>query len=215
MHLKRQKVPKSWPINRKGTKYVVRPNFDLKKGIPILVILRDILKIARTRKEVKGVIHNKYILLNQKAVKDEKNAALLFDKISILPAKKYYELILSGLGKFGLREITESETSKKIIKVVDKKILKGKKIQLNLSDGRNFISDIKCGINDSVVVDFKTRKILKTIPLREKAKVTVFAGKHTGETGIINSMNIEKKMAELDSNKGKVNVLIKQMIVTE
>jgi len=42
MHLKRQQAPKNWPIFRKGTKYVVRPKFDTQKGIPLLIVLRDL-----------------------------------------------------------------------------------------------------------------------------------------------------------------------------
>ena len=57
MHLKRQKIPKNWPIKRKGTKYLVRPNSNLTKGIPILIILRDMLKVAQNRREVKRIIH--------------------------------------------------------------------------------------------------------------------------------------------------------------
>ena len=83
MHLKRQKVPKNWPIPRKGTAYVVRPNFE---GIPILVILRDMLKVVQNRKEAKKAIHQKQILMNNKPVTDEKNSMLLFDTISIVPS---------------------------------------------------------------------------------------------------------------------------------
>ena len=215
MHLKRQKVPKSWPIHRKGTKYVVRPKFNIKEGIPILVFLRDVLKVAQNKKEVKKAIHNKYILLNRKIVRNEKNSILLFDKIAILPSKKYYELNLSRFGKFVPEEIKESETHYKITKIIDKKILKGKKIQLNLSDGMNSISDIKCKINDSVIFDLKERKIKKCLALEEKVNVIVVAGKHTGKRGIINKIKSERKMVELDIDKKKINVLIKQIMVIE
>ena len=57
MHLKRQKIPKKWPVPRKGTTYVVKPSFNLKHGIPILVILRDILGLAQNKKEVKLEFH--------------------------------------------------------------------------------------------------------------------------------------------------------------
>ncbi|MFC1710652.1 hypothetical protein ACFLZJ_00640 [Nanoarchaeota archaeon] len=143
MHLKRHKVPKNWPIPRKGTTFVVRPSSDIEKGIPILIILRDILKISQTRKEVKKSLFAKHILLNQKVVRNEKNNALLFDTITIIPSKKNYRLSLSEKGKFKLEEIKNNESASKIVKIVDKKILKGKKIQLNLSDGKNFISDLK------------------------------------------------------------------------
>ncbi|MAG79161.1 30S ribosomal protein S4e [Candidatus Pacearchaeota archaeon] len=215
MHLKRQKIPKNWPIPRKGTAYVVRPNFNIKNGIPILIIIRDILKLAQNKKEVKKAIHSKNILINNKIVRDEKNSALLFDIISIPPLKKHYKVELSEKGKFQAKEIKETESINKISKIINKKTLKGKKTQLNLSDGKNFISDIKCNVNDSVLINLKSKKIEKCLPLKEKAKVIVIGGKHIGEIGIINNINIERKITELTIEKKPVNVLIKQLMVTE
>ena len=56
MHLKRQEVPKSWPVYRKGTKYVVKPGSALETGVPLLLVLRDMLHIAQNRKEAKRAI---------------------------------------------------------------------------------------------------------------------------------------------------------------
>jgi len=214
-HLKRQKVPKSWPIHRKGTKYVVRPNFNLQRGIPVLIILRDMLKLAQNRKEVKKALHLKHILLNNRIVKDEKNSTLLFDTLTITPLQKYYRIELLKKGVFKLEEINESEANKKISKIINKKTLKNKKTQLNLFDGRNFTSDIKCKVNDSVLIDFKEKKIKKCLPLKEKAKVIVFAGKHSGEKGVIDKIKQERKMISLKTDKGNINVLIKQLMVVE
>ena len=215
MHLKRQKVPKSWPIPRKGSVYVVRPNFNLEKGLPILIILRDILKVTQNRREVKKVLHKKQILLNNSPVKNEKNNVLLFDVIKILPFKKSYRIELSENGKFKVNEISENEADKKIAKIINKKILKDRKTQLNLSDGRNFISDIKCKTNDSLLINLKDRKIEKHIPLKEKSNVIVFEGKHAGKKGRINKIDQDKKMVELDVDEKSFNVLIKQLMVVE
>lgn len=216
MHLKRQEIPKSWPVYRKGTKYVVRPNSDSETGIPLLLILRDMLKLVQNRKEAKRSIFLKQILLNSKIPRDEKSSVLLFDTISLIPEKKSYRLDLSEKGKFELKEIKEQETGKKIIKVIDKRILRGKKIQLNLQDGRNILSDIKCNVNDSVLVNFKEKTIEKCLPLKENAKVAIFAGKHSGKRGNIKVINKEKKIVELETDsKEKINVLIKQIIIIE
>ena len=215
MHLKRQKVPKSWPIERKSTTYVVRPNFNLQRGIPILIILRDILKIAQNRKEVKKAIHSKNILLNNKIVRDEKNIALLFDVLKIVPSKKYYTIELSNKNKFMIKEIKEKESNKKVSKIINKKILKKKKTQLNLSDGRNFLSDIKCNVNDSVLINFEKGKIEKCLPLKEKKKVIIFAGKHSGRGGVINKIDLKNKMIKLDIDKKIIDVLIKKVMVVE
>jgi len=215
MHLKRQKAPKNWPIHRKGTKYVVRSNFNLQKGVPILIILRDMLKIAQNRREVKKALHLKHILLNNKIVKEEKNSALLFDTLAVIPLKKFYRIDLLKKGKFKLEEIKEAEANQKVSKVVNKKILKNKKVQLNLLDGNNFISDTECKINDSALIGFKEKKIKKCLPLKEKAKAVIFAGKHAGERGIIDKINQEKKVVSLTTDRGKINVLTKQLVVIE
>ncbi len=214
-HLKRQKVPKNWQVKRKGSTYVVRPNFNISKGIPILVVLRDILKIGENRREIKKIIHQKKVQHNGKSVKDEKNSVLLFDTISLIPPRKHYRLELSEKRKFKVKEINEEESERKTAKIIGKKILKGKKNQLNLSDGRNFISDIKCNINDSVLIDLKNKKIIKCLPLKEKAKIIVFEGKHAGEVGVIKKIVPENKLVEVEIKDNKVSILIKQLMVIE
>jgi len=214
-HLKRQEVPKKWPIERKGSVYVVSPNFNVGEGIPVLVVLRDMLKLAQNRNEVKKIIHSKQVFVNDKAAGDEKNNILLFDNISIPTMKKYYKMELSEKGKFYLEEIKESESHKKIAKIINKKTLKGKKTQLNFGDGRNLLSDLKCSVNDSVIINFKDKKIEKGLPLKEKVKVIIFAGKHAGEKGEISEINAESKTAKVNTKGKELNILIKQLMVTE
>ena len=107
------------------------------------------------------------------------------------------------------------ESNKKVSKIIGKKILRDKKIQLNLIDGRNFISNINCKVGDSVLINFKGKKIDKCLPLKEKMNVIVFDGNHSGETGEISKIDQKHKMAELNIFKKKVNVLIKQLMVIE
>lgn len=214
-YLKRQASPKKWPIERKGSTYVVKPGFSTKEGVPVLMALRDMIKLAQNRREIKRIIHSRQILINEKAVKDEKNTILLFDVLGITPLKKHYRLELSDKGKFYLHEIGENEANKKVSKIINKRILKGKKIQLNLSDGRNFLSDIKCNINDSLVINLKEGKIEKCLPLKEKAKIIVFAGKHSGKGGEIIKLDMEEKTARIKMNEKEINILIKQLMVVE
>ena len=212
MHLKRHKVPKTWPIARKGTTFVVRPLSNLKNGIPMLVVLRDMMKLAQNRKEVKNAINSKNILLNLKPIQDERHSLSLFDLITIVPENKNYRLELTPKGKF---TVNEFEGDKKVSKVINKKILKGKKIQLNLSDGKNFLSDIKCKVDDSVLIDLKAKKIEKCLPLKEKANVFVFEGKHAGKNGVVNKLIDKYKMAELKIEDNVSNVLIKHLMVVQ
>ncbi len=219
MHLSRQKVPKIWPLERKGTAYVVKPLHSLNKGIPILVILRDILEITKNRREAKKAIFKKQILVNGKPIKSEKDSVLLFDTISIISldgqSKLYYRIDLGKNKKLTLNQIDEKESKQKVSKIINKKCLKGHKIQINLSDGMNVLSDTKCNVNDSVIIDFKNNKIAKHLPLKEKSNAVVFAGKHTGQRGMIESIDKKDSTVKISSKEGEINVLIKQVIVTQ
>jgi small subunit ribosomal protein S4e len=214
-HLIRQEIPRKWPIKKKGTVYVIRPNSSIENGIPLLIALREMLGVAQDRREVKSIIHSRYILMNEKPAKDEKNTLALLDTLRIIPMKKSYRLELSDKGKFCFREIKEEEAARKIAKLSNRKMLKGKKVQLNFSDGRNFLSDIRCEIDDSAVINLKEGKIEKILPLKEKARAIIFAGKHSGKSGEITSLNKQEKIARIKTDDGEINILVKQLMVVE
>jgi len=214
-HIKRHAIPKRWPIQRKGTAFVVKPNRSFSDSLPVLLILRDLLKVAQNRKEAKKMIHLKNILINGKEVRDEKEGVLLFDIITLTPSKSNYRLTIIKNEKFNLEEIKEGEADTKVAKIIGKTMLKGKKVQLNLSDGRNFLSNMECKVDDSVLINLKNKKIEKCLALKDNSEVIVFAGKHSGEKGKIEKINQEKKTAEINTGKEKINVLIKQIMVTK
>jgi small subunit ribosomal protein S4e len=179
------------------------------------------LKLAKDRREVKKALNFKQILLNHRVVFSDKDNALLFDIITIIPPKesnlpeKNYKIIIGKNKKFELKEINKQESEHKISKVINKTTLKGKKTQINLSDGRNFISNLKCKTNDSVLINLKNKKIEKCIPLKKDSKAIVFAGKHAGEEGIIKEIDEDKNMVKLESDHEMINILIKQIMVLE
>ncbi len=212
-HLTRQKVPKSWSLPKKGTAYVVNPKSNINLGIPILVALRDILKFTQNRKETKKAINQRFIKLNGKDVREEKNSLVLFDVLTIEPTKKNYRLTLTPRGRFTLEEIDEKHAHEKVSKVIGKKILKGKKTQLNLMDGRNILTDLECKLNDSIVVELKTNKAKKCLSLQKGAKIIVFGGKHTGKRAEVMNINEKEKIVEAKTKEETINVLIKQALV--
>ncbi|MEM4230785.1 MAG: 30S ribosomal protein S4e [Candidatus Pacearchaeota archaeon] len=207
MHLKRRAIPKTWPLPKKGTKYVVVPS---EKGLPILIAIRDILKLAENKREVKKILNNKNVFVNNRMVRDIKFALKLFDVLKL--KDKLYRLTIKNK-KFYLENINEKEAETKIAKIIGKKILKGKKIQINLNDGRNYFTKQDFKVGDSVLIDFK-EGIKRFIELKEKAKVFVEKGKHIGKIGIIEKIN--NKLAEIKlDNKEKINVNLDALIALE
>ena len=124
-HLKRTKAIRRLPIKRKGTKYIARASNHVKDGIPVVIAVRDILKLARNAKEVKKMVNEGLIKINGKKVKDIKESIRLFN---ILEADKRYVLTVLPTGRFSFEE---TNSNYRLCSVSNKKMLRNKKIQLN------------------------------------------------------------------------------------
>ena len=236
MHLKRKTVENFWSIPRKGTKYVAVPNHNQREALPLVVVIRDMLKLVRNTKELKKLLQEKQIQINHKLVHETNYPISLFDILSLPAIKKNYRAMLSENKKLILEEVDEKEANIKIFKVLNKKVLEEKKIQLNLMHGKNIISKEKVNTGDSVVFDLKDNKIIKIIPMEKGENAFVIKGKHAGISGKINDI-IErggKKLAKISpdiagkdkssgnevskdksSGQEKINVWIENIIVIE
>jgi len=183
-HIKKTQMPKSWPVPRKGRgkRFVAVPSHATSKGISLLFLLRDVLKIAKTRKEVRRMTLGGMVKVNNKVRKDEDFPVQVFDVLNLEKAKLNYKLEIVNK-KFKLMEVSAKEADSKIVKIRGKKILGAKKIQMNLDDGQNIMTAEKFSVGDSVLLNTKEDKIVKILPLKEGAKVEIVLGKHAGEKG--------------------------------
>ena len=194
MHLTRAQTSKKIPIARKGTKYVVRAMSYYRDGIPALIAVRDILKLARTAREVKEMIKLKLIKINGKVVKDYRESLRLFN---IFEADKKYILTLLPTKRFHLEEFKGEE---RLCKVINKKVMPAGKIQINFHDGSNILSDDKIKVGDSVTLD-NSGKIKKKIVLERGAKVFISSGKNTGKKGVVEEIKDRKAIIQMEDKK--------------
>lgn len=206
MHKTRSQTPKLWAIPRKGTRFLVVSNHNQYKGISLLIVLRDMMGVGKTRKEIKRIILLEKVKVNGKLIKDEKFPLVLFDVLSL--ENKSYKLVIKNK-KFALEETKDSE---KISKVIGKKILGKDKTQINLNDGRNFLSKEKMSVGDSVVFNFKENKISKVIPLKENCEIIVISGSHIGEKGKIEKINEKTSEAETKLDEKKASLQLKRLM---
>jgi small subunit ribosomal protein S4e len=217
MHLKRKTIENFWSIPRKGTKYVAVPNHNQREALPLVIVMRDILKLVRNTKELKKLLHEKQILVNHKLVHETNYPISLFDILSLPLAKKNYKAILSKNKKLILEEVSDKDANTKVFKVINKKMLDGKRIQINLMHGKNIISKEKVETGNSIVFDLKENKLVKIIPMEKGRNAYVIKGKHAGETGKINEI-VErggKNIAKISTQEDKINVWVENIIVTE
>ncbi len=207
MHLTRSETQRNLPIPRKGTKYVARALGYVNQGIPVVLALRDILKTARTTSEVKLMISNKSLKINGRLVRDHREPIKLFNIFEA--GEKVYELGILPTGRFSFSEVSKKE---RLCKIIGKKVLSGKKIQINTHDGSNFISNQKITIGDSVIIDGKG-EVKKIISLEKGKKAFVFSGKRIGKEGVIESLESNKIQIKFDD--GLVELDQRHVVVRE
>ncbi|MFH1425764.1 MAG: KOW motif-containing protein [archaeon] len=194
MHQKRTEVTKRIPIPRKGTKFVARPLSHLKNSVPIVIAIRNMLKLSKTSKEVKQMIHQKLLKINNKQVKDFHDSIKLFN---IFEADKPYLLTLTPTGRFTFNETNDK---KRLCKVINKKLLKNNQIQLNLHDGSNIITKDKIQNQDSIYLDF-SNKISKHVPLEKGKSCLIISGRYLGKQGTITSIENKKAKVKLEDKE--------------
>jgi len=188
MYLKRSKTPTTWPITRKGTKYIVAPSHNLKSGVPLMIMLREFLKIGETRREVRKSVVSGQIMVNGKEIKNGKYGLSLNDTIS-LKSGEHYRLTYSDTRKFILEKISAAESMEKVSKIVGKKLLRGNVVQVSLLDGRTFITKSDVKIGNSALIDLKKNDLKKEVPLHKGSEVLVIAGKHIGKRGKVEEVS--------------------------
>ncbi len=214
-HLKRLATTKAWPIHRKETVYTTRPSpgpHRATESLPLNVVMRDLLKITASTKETKNILNSGKILIDQKARRDHRFPVGIMDILSIPELKRGYLVLHDRRGKFALHEISHEDSETKLCKVVNKRVIKGKKMQLNLYDGKNVnvdSDDYKVG--DSVHVSLKEMKVTKHLKLGKGALIYLTGGRHVGKYGelaeIKHFKGIEEDRIVIRSGKDEIETL--------
>lgn len=185
-HQKRVSAPISWPITRKTLHWVVGANagaHSTETGIPLLVVVRDLLKIANNAREAKRIINEKNIYIDGVPRTDYKHMVGLFDIVSIPAANEYYRLLLDTQNRFKL--FKDDAGAAKLCRINNKTIVKKGAVQLNLHDGTNILASNDYKTFDTVIIDKKERKILKHIGYKSGNLAMIVGGEHSGEIGKI------------------------------
>ena len=214
-HLKRIASPKTWMIDRKENTYITKCSpgaHPLNISLPLVVVIRDLLKICQTTKEVKKLLNNKEVLVDGKKKKDHRLAVGLFDIISFKETKEHYRVLLNKKGKLTIQKIDAKESTVKPCKIIGKTML-SKNIQLNLHDGKNILAkkDFKCKVGDTVLVTLGDYKIKELIELKKDSYVYITKGKQAGDSGVLTE--IKESRATYQKEKNQIKTLKKYLFV--
>lgn len=191
-HMKQLAAPKSWPVERKGSKFVTRPEsgaHSLEDGVPLTLALTNLTKTAKTTKEANGILYKKEVLVDGIRRKNPKFIVGFMDTISFPETKETFRVFISRKGKLVAQKIDEKEAGIKIVKILNKKTIGKEKVQLNLGTGRNIIvkkDEYKVG--DSIVLELPKQNIKSHIKLEKGTVVMLTSNKHMGLTGTVSEV---------------------------
>jgi len=191
-HLKRLNAPRVLSIKRKVKKWTVRSSpgpHPLEQSLPLGIIVRDYLTLADSLKETKKILTNGEVLVDGVARKDHQFPCGLMDVISIPNLKKDFRILFNRRVKLILVPITVKDANWKLCRIENKKIVKGKHIQLNLHDGRNKIvekNDYDTG--DVIKLSFKDQKIEDIYKFQKGTVSIIIGGSHIGEIADIEEL---------------------------
>ena len=186
-------APQFWGINRKTKRFVVtvRPGAHKKaQSIPTAVFLRDTLNMVESLREAKTAIYSGRVKIDGVVRKSLHHGIGLMDVVEFQDVSDIYRLVPTSGKILKPVKISESDKSKKIVRVTSKTSIKGGKTQLGFHDGRSLISDTEVNVGDSCLIQIPEVKILEVLKLEKDAQVLVTQGVNAGSVGKIE--NIEK-----------------------
>lgn len=183
-HLKRIAIPKEIPLEgKKHNTWLVRglPGaHPFSMSMPLAVLLRDVLKIAKTLKEAETILSQRLVLVDGKPRTEPKFPVGFMDIIDIPQAGKTYRIIVNSHGYLLPREISNKQKNVKLARVEKKFVVPGSKIAITLHDGKTLQVDKQLKIGDTVQVTLPKPSIQGVLPLKPGARCLVREGKHAG-----------------------------------
>ncbi len=209
-HLKRKPAPKFWPIHRKEAVFTVRPKpgpHPISRCVPLTLLVRDILGIAKTRREAKKIVSQGKIWVDGEVQKEDLFPTGLMDVVSIPDMEKAYRVLPSQKGLTLYPVGKKEEAGFKLCRIENKTTVRDGHIQLNFHDGRNMLIRVKDANHpeedvfqtlDTLKINLPNQEIAGHFKLSEGAPAIIIDGKNIGKFGKI--VAIEKRPGQKRRN---------------
>lgn len=181
-------------VDRKEGKFIARPkgSFSMAMGMPLIAVLKDVLKLVSTRKEGKRVLNSREITVNGLRRKEEKFMVGLMDVLAIKDIGKSYRVLLDKNRVLRLVPVTETEALVKLGKVTGKRTVRKGRIQLSLHDGHTLLGAAAHSTGDTVVLALPKGEVSQHIKLESGCHAYLIGGSNVGRTGVVGNISGDK-----------------------
>jgi len=188
-HLKRLAAPKHWLLDKLSGTYAPRPSsgpHKLRDCMPLIVFIRNRLKYALNGREVKAILMQRLVRVDNKVRTDTTFPAGFMDVVSIEKTGENFRLIYDTKGRFTVHRISGEEAEYKLGKVKRVQLGKGGIPYLVTHDARTIrYPDPAVKVNDTVKIELATGKITDFIKFDTGAIAMVTGGRNMGRVGTI------------------------------
>jgi len=222
-HQKRLSAPASWPIERKTSVYTVKAGAGPhgRKGVPLLVIIRDVLQYVTSAKEADYALRSRSILINGKVITDPRRSVGMFDILAFLDRNEYYRIFPDSGGRLNLTPISSEAATSKLSKITGKVQLSPTSIQLSLHNGTTLTVPnlTEYYIGDSLITENETGNIVAHFSYKEGALVTVIGGSHSGEIGVLETISVRSgsssNVVQIKTDSSTFDTIEKYVVVID
>lgn len=191
--MKRSDSPAFWGIPRKANRFApnTSPGPHPKMlSIPLTVLVRDILKLAKTAKEVRTAVIDGGVSVDGVVRNDPNFPVGLMDVVDFPALGKAYRIVPTKARTLYPIEIPDTEKGLKLC-TIKNKITTGKdSIQYALHDGRSILTgpEISMKVSDCTLIEVPSQKVVKHVALKKDSVVIVTGGERQGEIGKLNDI---------------------------
>jgi small subunit ribosomal protein S4e len=193
-HQKRLAVPNSWPVERKTNTFTVKAGAGPhgEAGVPLVVLLRDVLGYVDSTKEARYALNNDSVLVNGDAISDEQRPIGMFDIVAFPERGEFFRVFPDEGGRLALTPADEDAAGSRLGRITNKVVVSGGDAQLTLHDGTNVRvdADTPYDTKDSIVIDNESKEIVAHFEYEEGALVTAVAGQHAGRIGEVDDIDV-------------------------
>ena len=192
-HQKRLSAPTSWPVGRKTETFTVKADAGPHggDGVPLLILLRDVLGYVDSRKEAQYALTQDSVLVNGTIAADITRPIGMFDIVAFEEREENYRVFPDEGGRLALTPIDADAAGSKLGKIVGKRLVPGGDTQLTMHDGETLlVAEEAYTPGDSLVIDNDDGSVVAHFPYEEGALVTAVDGQHAGEIGTVTSIDV-------------------------
>ncbi|KAH0577103.1 Ribosomal protein S4 [Spironucleus salmonicida] len=188
-HLKRLSAPTHWQLAKLGGIWAPRPSagpHKLQECLPLLLVLRNRLHLARDRREAEIILNSRSIKVDGKVRTDVGYPAGFMDVIEIGKLKAQYRIMYDILGRFTLVPIKADEAKFKLCRVKSVQTGKHGIPFIGTNDGRTIrFADSKIKVNDTIKIDLATGSIAEHFAFASDMTACITGGSAAGRMGKI------------------------------